>query len=164
MTYPRLRAWQLVIPALLLATAGSAHGALLSTLMTPGATIQVGDLLFSNFSYSPTGDMPDPTAVNVNPFTSVAGDAGLNFQGAFLDFLGASGSDAVIGYRVSTLTVGDAIVSAALSGVPTVLGGSGVLSVTQSFQPTNYSDTLSIFAISPGATQNTSNVTFASGY
>ncbi len=164
MTYPRLKTWHLVIPALMLATAGSAHGALLSTLMTPGETIQVGDLLFSNFSYSPTGDMPDPSAINVNPYTSISGDAGLNFQGSFVDFLGASGSDGVIGYTVATLTPGDLITSAALSGVPTVLGGSGVVSVTESFQPTNFSDTLSIFSISPGSTQNTANVTFASGY
>ncbi len=109
--------------------------------------------------------MPDASAVNVNPYTSpIHGDAGLNFQGSFLDFLGASGSDGVIGYRVSTLTVGETITSAALSGVPTVLGGSGVLSVTESSSRPITATRSYLFAISPGSTQNTANVTFASGY
>ena len=55
---------------------------MLSDLLTPGATLQVGDLLFDNFSYLQTGDMPAATGVTVSPFTSLSGDNGLMIQGA----------------------------------------------------------------------------------
>ena len=128
--------------------------------MSPGATIQVGDLLFSGFSYLQTGDMPLPTAINVTPFTSQSGDNGLMFQGSFLDSFGPGGSDALIGYQVDALTPGTAISGADLAGVPTVLSGAGVMSVTESFLPTDPSDIFSIYSVVPGSTQATNGVNF----
>ena len=81
-----------------------------------GQTIQVGDLLFSNFSYSQTGDMPAPTAVNVTPYTSLSGQNGLTFQAAFVDLPGGNGSDGVIGYTVTELTPAAVISGSSLSG------------------------------------------------
>ena len=45
--------------------------------------------------------------------------------------------------------------------MPTVLGGNGVISATQSFLPTNVTDTMSIFASSPGTSQLTNNLNIA---
>ena len=81
-----------------------ASATLLSTL-TAGGTITVGDLVFANFSYLNTGDMPTDSGVNVVTYTDAAGDTGLMFQGAFIDFLGGSGSDALIGFSVTETTI-----------------------------------------------------------
>jgi hypothetical protein len=160
----RTAVWQLTIMAAVMANAAPAHATLLSDLLSPGQTIQVGDLLFSNFSYLQTNDMPNATGVNVTPFTSVGGDNGLMFQGAFLDSLGPGGSDALIGYQVAELTVGNAISGADLAGVPTVLSGSGIMSVTESFLPTDSSDIFSIYSVAPGSTQANNGVVFGTPF
>jgi hypothetical protein len=145
----------------LIGSAGLARATMLSDLLAPGASIQVGDLLFDNFSYLQTGDMPTATGVTVSPFTAQNGDNGLQIQGAFTDLPGNQGSDALITYRVTELTPGASIIGAHLAGVPTVLGGNGVISATQSFLPTNVTDTMSIFASSPGTSQLTNNLNIA---
>jgi len=156
---------RLLAPALLLAhCAGTAHATLLSDLLAPGQTIQVGDLLFDNFSYLQTGDMPAANAVNVTSFTSLSGENGLQFQGAFTDFFGNNGSDALITYRVTELTPGVSIIGSTLTGVPVVLAGSGILSVTQSFVPNDPATTLSIYSVQPGSTLNSSSVSFINAY
>jgi hypothetical protein len=142
-------------------SAGLARATMLSDLLAPGASIQVGDLLFDSFSYLQTGDMPAATGVTVSPFTAVSGDNGLQFQGAFTDLPGNQGSDALITYRVTALTPGASIIGAGLSGVPTVLGGTGTISATESFLPTNVTDTMSIFATSPGTSQLNNNLEIA---
>lgn len=159
-TFAQLIAFSMV----LIGSADLARATFLSDLLTPGATLQVGDLLFSNFTYQQTGDMPAADAVNVSPFTAISGDNGLMFQAAFADMLGGSGSDALIGYNVSTITAGTSISGANLAGVPTVLGGTGVMSVTESFLPTNPSDIFSIYGISPGSTVTNAGATFASPF
>lgn len=156
-TYLRLIAFSIAV----IGSSGLAHAAMLSDLLVPGASIQVGDLLFDNFSYLQTGDMPAATGVTVSPFTALSGDNGLQFQGAFTDLPGNQGSDALITYRVTDITPGGSIIGSTLTGVPTVLGGSGVISTTQSFLPSNVTDTLSIFANSPGGSQLTTNLSFA---
>jgi len=163
MIFHRIVLWQLAIITVSIGWAGSARAALLSDLVG-GQTIQVGDLLFSGFSYSQTGDMPAPTAINVSPYISGSGDNGLTFQSAFVDFPGGSGSDGVIGYHVTELTPNAVINGSTLSGVPTVVGGSGVASVTESFQPTDNVDLFSIYSISPGLTQTTGSLALASNF
>jgi hypothetical protein len=155
--------WQLAIICAFIGSAGTVRAALLSDLVG-GQTIQVGDLLFSGFSYSQTGDMPAPTAVNVSPYISGSGDNGLTFQAAFLDFPGGSGSGGVIGYNVTELTPGAVINGSSVSGVPTVVGGFGVASVTESFLPTDSADLFSIYSISPASTQLTNSLTLASTF
>ncbi len=156
---------RLIAPALLLALGtGTARATLLSDLLSPGQSIQVGDLLFDNFSYLQTGDMPSANAVNVTSFTSLSGENGLHFQGAFTDFFGNNGSDALITYRVTELTPGASIIGATLTGVPTVLGGGGIISATGSFLPNDPSTTLSIYSIQPGVTQNSASVSFVDAY
>ena len=156
-TFLRLIAFSIV----LVGSADLARAVMLSDLLTPGATIQVGDLLFDNFSYLQTGDMPAATGVNVTPFTALSGDNGLMIQGAFTDLPGNQGSDALITYRVTDITPGNSVVGSTLSGVPTVLGGAGTIGATQSFLPNNVTDTMSIFATSPGSSQLTTNLDFA---
>ena len=60
----------------------------LSTLVQPDGSIQVGDKIFNNFTYTPTGDMPGADRVNVIPITDVDGNFGLRFQGGFHDVAG----------------------------------------------------------------------------
>ncbi|HVU86225.1 MAG TPA: PEP-CTERM sorting domain-containing protein [Pirellulales bacterium] len=138
-----------------------ARATTLSDLLVPGGSIQVGDLVFDNFSYLQTGDMPAATGITVSPFTALNGDNGLQFQGAFTDLPGNQGSDALLTYRVTDVTLGNTIIGANLTGVPTVLGGSGTVSATESFLPGNVNDTMSIFANSPGGSQLTTNLSFA---
>ncbi len=107
----------------------------LSSLLTPGGTIGAGDKTFTNFTYSFTGDMPDPVSVNVIPITDDFGNFGIRFQGAFIDTTGvAGGSDALITYTV-TAALGRLISDAHLQGNPSLLGQFGSMSVTETFLP-----------------------------
>jgi PEP-CTERM motif len=155
---------QLAVICLSIGLAMPAQAAVLSDLISQNQSIQVGDLLFSGFTYSQTGDMPVPASINVSPYISGSGQNGLSFQAAFLDFPGGSGSDGVIGYHVTELTQGAQINGSTLSGVPTVLGGNGVVSVTESFLPTDNADLFSIYSISPGSTQTSNSLGLAGAF
>jgi len=137
-----------------------ASATLLSTLISGSGTITVGTLEFGNFSYLNTGDMPTDAGVNVVAFTDGLGNSGLLFQGAFIDFLGGLGSDALIGFSVTELNNSKIITGASLAGNPAVLGGNGIASVTETFHPVDTATMLSIFAISPGITKSTDSGTF----
>lgn len=132
----------------------------LSTLTVPGASITCGDKVFDMFTYSATGDMP--TATNVNVTCRFVGPQtfGLRFQGGFADFAGGGSSDALISYRVTSL--GGKITSAALAGNPSVVAGTGAMSVQETFTP-DAPNSMSIFQIKPGASQFTDNTAFAGG-
>jgi hypothetical protein len=109
----------LAVAAALMLTASSAHAALVNLTPTGGALnsttsvtldslqngtnmgIVVGDKIFTGFSYSKIGDMPDPTAINVLGFHDPDGNWGVSFHGTFLDLPGdATGSDALIRFMV----------------------------------------------------------------
>ena len=154
----------IVVLATCLCSLAPARATLLSTLLNEGGFLQVGDKFFDGFTYSWTGDMPDPSAVTVVAYVNPAGDFGLQFQGAFLDFLGGSGSDALLGFHVTVLDPDFAITGATLTGNPAVLGGNGVMSVTETFLPDNPFATLNIYSISPGTSKLTDSVTFAQEY
>src|SRR5262249_30681180 len=133
--------------ALLLAcTVGQSPAAattLFNLIGPPGGSITVGSLMFSNFSYLSTGDMPNSLNVNVIPYTDpISGDVGLKFQGAFLDFPGSSGgSAALIDFPVTGLDPTKLVTAVTLAGNPAVvpLGptANGVASVTETFLPTD---------------------------
>jgi hypothetical protein len=98
-----------------------------------GGSILVGDKLFTNFTYHATGDMPSAANVNVIGGTDGAGNFGLEFQGAFHDLPGGTGSDALIGYTV-TVNNGDFLISDAhLHSNPSVLGNNGTASIAETF-------------------------------
>jgi hypothetical protein len=153
----------IVVLAMCLGSVAPARATLLSTLLNEGGSIQVGDKLFDGFTYSWTGDMPDPSSITVSSYVDAAGDFGLLFQGAFLDFLGGSGSDALLGFRVTVLDPDFMITGATLTGNPAVLGGSGIMSITETFLPSDPAAMMSIYSISPGMSKPTDSVTFPYG-
>jgi hypothetical protein len=104
--------WRFAVPVAAIALLGLAPAARaatvsLASLLVPGATIQSGDKLFSNFTYVTTG-IGMPTAGNVGVTaigTGLGTDyLGIQFSGPFADgdptILGA---DALIGYTVTVL-------------------------------------------------------------
>jgi hypothetical protein len=137
---------------------------LLSTLISGSGTIDVGNLVFGGFNYSNTGDMPSDAGVTVTPYVAGSGDVGLQFTGAFLSFVGDGGSDAFIGFSVTETDVTKLISGATLAGNPTVIGGTGVASVTETFIPTDTNLSLNIFAVSPGSSHLSDTGTFAVGH
>src|SRR4051812_6693952 len=64
---------------------GSAQADFLSSLIANHQSVQVGNLVFDQFSYSPTGQMPLATNVTVNPIVDINGNPGLRFGGGFTD-------------------------------------------------------------------------------
>lgn len=62
--------------------------------------VQVGDKEFTGFSYSPTGDMPASSNINVLGFQDTDGNWGISFHGSFLDLPGGASSDALIRFMV----------------------------------------------------------------
>jgi hypothetical protein len=109
------------------ATPGRA--ASLTQLLAPGASIAADGLVFDNFTYTATGQMPGPAAVNVNAIVDALGNPGIRISGAFTDAPGGSGSDALLTYRVTSL--GAPLTDAHLFGNPLVVGGPGAIAVVE---------------------------------
>ncbi len=146
MVYPKL-ALSLAVAGLAFAGATSVQAAVIATptlqQLVDGGTITVGDKLFSNFTYSKSGDMPIASDVNVASLQE-PGLWGISFQGAFHDLAGGGLSDATIGYRVTVLDPDFVITDAHLrsntallppSGEP--FAATGYISVTESFVPSS---------------------------
>lgn len=120
--------------------AGRARADVLSDLIAGHGSVQVGNLIFDQFSYSPTGQMPSSSNVTVTPTFDASGNPGIRIAGGFTDASNGTGagavqqaSDAVLTYRVSS--VGAALNNIHLLGNPQILGpGDGVMSVVESFQ------------------------------
>jgi hypothetical protein len=110
----------------------------LSDLIAGNGSVQVGNLVFDQFRYSPTGQMPLASNVTVSPTFDASGNPGLRFGGGFADASDGTtasqqASDAVLSYRVTASGLGLDVIH--LSGNPQVVGpGDGVMSVTESFQ------------------------------
>jgi len=151
--------------AVLVCVAPAAYAVPLSTLI-PGGTKTWGDKLFSDFSYSRTGDMPTSLYVNVDCIT-VAGNLGLRFQGGFVDAPGDYySSDAVISYTVTVTDPRFVITDAHIYGNPQLLppSGKGIISVVDTFT-SDAPNTMSIFDIKPGSSfQNSDFTIFATGH
>ena len=129
-----------------------------------GGSIQVGDKLFDEFGYAHVGDMPAPAQVNVIPHVDGDGNFGLRFQGPFIDTAGNGASDALLTFRVSVLDPAFRIVGVNLAGNPSVLGGGGSVSVTETFLPHVVGETLDIFDIVPGATRLEDSLILANSF
>lgn len=135
--------------ALLLVFSGSARALTLgdpialSSLLDDGE-LCVGDLLFSEFSYSATGEMPSAENVNVIPIVDDFGFFGIRITGGFIDTSFSPGaSDAVLGFRVSVKDRGPLISDVHLAGNPNLLGQTvGSISVTETI---NFEHQLEIF-------------------
>src|SRR5690606_10148381 len=84
--------------------------------------IVIGDKVFRQFVYSPTGDMPSAQNVNVVALQDINGNIGIRFQGAFGDFPDPGGagdqvaSDAGISFLVEVTDPLQLISTAHLSG------------------------------------------------
>jgi hypothetical protein len=122
---------------------GPARADAISSLIAGHGSVQVGGLLFDQFSYSPTGQMPSAANVDVIPIFDADGNPGLRFTGGFADaYDGTHGaqqaSDATLSYRVTSL--GPLLDGIHLSGNPQLIGpGDGVMSVAETFQAGNQS-------------------------
>jgi hypothetical protein len=110
----------------------------LSDLIGNNSSVQVGNLLFDDFHYSPTGQMPISSNVTVNPIFDASGNPGLRFGGGFTDVsdgstLNQQASDALLSYRVTALS--GILNSVHLFGNPQIVGpGDGVMSIVETFQ------------------------------
>ncbi len=121
------------LPGSASATTIIGSGVGLDTLLG-GGSVQVGDKLFESFTYNFTGDMPDAAGVNVIPIIDSMGNYGIRFQGAFVDLASTvGGSDALVSFQVTATAPGFVISEAHLAGNPTLLGTSGSISVTETF-------------------------------
>ena len=143
-----------VAGGLVAAGARSAQAITLAELIRTQGTIQVGDKLFSSFGYLATGDMPVAGGVNVVGITDPAGNFGLEFQGGFTDAPGGGTSDALISFHVHVLDPLMRIVDAHIAGNPSVIGGDGLMAVTESFLGQG-PPTINIFDSVTGGVHNT---------
>jgi len=110
----------------------------LADLLVPGATLTVDGLTFSNFSYTTGGSgMPTASNVTVTSVTDASGDGfKLTANPAFTvspnaPTNGVTASAATIGYTVTATPVNNFIDTFTLKGNPSVTGGSGQVSVTE---------------------------------
>jgi hypothetical protein len=112
----------------------------LSSLITNHGSLQVGNLVFDQFTYSAAGQMPPAANVTVSPYFDANGDPGLRFTGGFTDAYDSSGaqqaSDATLTYRVTSLA--SPLREIQLAGNPQISGpGDGLMSVVETIQPPN---------------------------
>jgi hypothetical protein len=135
----------------------------LDTLLVPGATADVGNLEFSNFTYSQSPVGSPPTAANVNVSVlspPISGLTGLTFSGAFFAAAGTT-VDYAITYTITVLNgqpIGDAFLGVAGS----LFGGDGKVSVGETFLDANGNQigrTLEAF-IQPGGSGATDSEVF----
>jgi len=106
----------------------------LSTLLQ-GGSVTVGDKVFSNFSYNPTGDMPAASTIDVTGILSNLNNLGIRFSGGFTDLIGGGSSDALIGYRVTVTDPGMRITDAHLDSNLDSGGSVGSGKITETFSP-----------------------------
>jgi hypothetical protein len=101
--------------------------------LVAGQSLTVGDKLFTQFSYSKSGDMPAASGITVQGIID-NGNYGILLSGTFQDLFGGSASDALIKFDVTVLDPGKVITAVNLFGDPSVTG-SGIASVTETFLP-----------------------------
>jgi hypothetical protein len=136
----------------------------LSDLLVPGAKLESGDKVFSDFTYDKTGDMPDPQNLNVEALT-LDGDFGLRISGGFLDNAGGDSSDAVITFNVSVAPGSNMVINGAtLQANPAVFGGTGLASVTETFLPRIMDHKLVVYDLGGGNDRLSDSMTFPNGY
>jgi len=130
----------------------------LSDLISSNGTFTSGNLIFSNFSYTATGDMPIASNVTVTDIVDGSGFYGIRFQGAFTDLFGGQGSDALIAFIVTPtqgVLLSDAHLAANTEIVGTPGDEEGFVGVTETFLPDDKNLTLSVYDVEPGGKQLT---------
>jgi PEP-CTERM motif len=122
----------------------------LASLLTPGATFDVGNLEFSDFGYvvTPNGTPPTAANVTVSSFTSVAGETGITFNGSFNAAAGTT-SDYAFTYKVTALT--GSISDAYLSIAGSTNGGNGTASAGELITTVTGGSVTTLDAFIPGA-------------
>ena len=114
----------------------------LGDLIENGDSISSGDKLFSDFTFTPTGDFDPETTINVIPIIDNDGNVGIRFQGGFSDLTGGDSSGFSISYLVTVLDPNLAITGITLQGNPTaILSGVGQFDLSLDGLP----NTLSIY-------------------
>jgi PEP-CTERM motif len=109
--------------------------------------VTVGDKVFTGFNYSPIGDMPPATAVQVLGFKDPDGNWGVSFHGSFVDLPGDGASDALLRFMVQ-VNPDQTRLGRKISDAHLFLGGVGagpqsVFTVDESFL--QYNNSLSTF-------------------
>ena len=137
---------------------------LASLIADPTSGVQVGDKLFTAFSYSRIGDMPAASDVLVLGFQDPSGNFGVSFHGAFIDLPGGGASDALVRFLVQVDPLqaqqGRRISDAHLSIGGVGVGENSAFIVDESFQERN--ETLNAFksTLPPGGVQLSDDVIF----
>lgn len=130
-----------------------------------GQTIQSGDKIFSDFTYSMTGDMPSSAGINVEDIQDSDGDYGIRFSGGFIDEPGGDASDALITFNASVAPGSNfAIQGAKLAANPAVFAGSGLASVTETFIPSITDDKLVVYDFGEGDDKLLDEIVFGQSY
>lgn len=86
--------------------------------------VKVGDKEFTGFSYSPIGDMPAASNVQVLGLKDANGNWGVSFHGAFLDLPGGAFSDALLRFAVE-VSAAEAAQGWRITDAHLAIGGSG---------------------------------------
>jgi hypothetical protein len=128
--------------------------------------ITVGDKNINGFVYSPIGDMPPASDINVLGFKDPDGNWGVSFHGTFLDLPGGGISDALIRFVVNidptALRLGWRISDAHLFLNGVGVGPNSLFSVDESFSPDS-NQTMSVYqsTINGGATKLSDSTIFS---
>lgn len=128
--------------------------------------ITVGDKNINGFVYSPIGDMPDPSSINVLGFRDPDGNWGVSFHGSFLDLPGGGVSDALLRFVVNidpaAVRQGYRISDAHLYLNGAGVGPNSLFAVDESFSPdSNNSLHTFMSTINNGATQLSDSTIFS---
>jgi D-ribose pyranose/furanose isomerase RbsD len=126
--------------------------------------ILVGDKIFSGFSYSRIGDMPQASDILVLGFKDPAGNWGISLHGAFLDLPGGSASDALVRFSVevdpAALQQGLRITDAHLYMSGAGVGTNSAIAIDESFLQNNQSLSTHLSSINGGSQQLSNWVDF----
>jgi hypothetical protein len=139
----------------------------LSSLLGTGNSIQVGDKIFDNFTYTTSGaDMPAAADVNITPEIITVNSTtmyGFNMSGGFQDTNSAGNSIGNLGYSVHVTDPAQFLItSASLLGDPDVVG-TGQVQVTESWTPEFGPAQIRVYDIEPGnSTKLEDTITFPS--
>jgi hypothetical protein len=132
----------------------------LSELLVDGASLAAGDnLVFDQFTFSSTGQMPSAQGLLVDVYDDAFGNIGIRIVGGMTDSAGGGASTIELGYRVSTVGEFSILSAAVAAGNPAVFG-EGSFTITESFAeiPT----TLTVFDVQPGDTKLLDSAAFPS--
>ena len=118
---------------------GPCTGGTLNTYLGNGFSCTIGNLLFSNFNYTPGGTVPiAPSAITINPLKTPVGDEGFDFNpGEAVNSIGHPAlisQDVNISFLVSTLD-GAFSIDDLFIGFNGSASGSGLADFTEKYCP-----------------------------